>query len=357
MKKCDHYELLKKAGDLSGILGIRDSTMNDGRARGVRVFDLKNGLGLRASIFPDRGLDIPYLSFKETNIGLVTKSGISSPFSYTYSKDGADSFLRQFSGGFLTTCGITFSGAGGEDEGRELPMHGLVSNTIAENTAARQVYEQEELVLKVSGKVREARLFGENMVMEREITMFTESNRLGIVDTVQNLGCTRQPLMMLYHMNFGYPMLDNETRVYFSANKVEPQSEEARRGMERYHIMEEPQDSYAEQCFYHRTQPDSKISFAIVFNEKLKMAVKISYNPLECPILCQWKSMQSGDYALGIEPTTCGTKGRKKAREEGILRYVEANETYSYHIMVEVLTNVEEINKDIRTCKEYQFHN
>ncbi len=352
MRKSLEHEMLKKAGDLSSLYGIRDSVINDGRARGVRVFDLKNGCGLNATIFADRGLDIPYLSYKGYNIAFLSKSGISSPFSYSYSKDGLDSFLRQFSGGFLTTCGITYSGAPCIEEGKELALHGMVSNTIAENVAAQQTYQDDEAILKVTGSIREARIFAENMRLNREIIMKTESNEIYINDVVENLGYSEQPLMVLYHVNFGYPILDSGSRVYFSTKNVEPQTDFAKQGLNMYNVIEEPENIREEQCYYHTIQDDPSNSFAMLYNPKLKIAAVVHYDAIQCPILCEWKSMQSGDYALGLEPTTCGTHGRLGAKNEGVIKYLAPGKSYSYNLRFEFLDELEQINLYRDHCKE-----
>ncbi len=43
-----------------------------------------------------------------------------------------DGFLKSFTAGFLTTCGLEGAGAPSVDEGEAVPMHGTISNTPAE---------------------------------------------------------------------------------------------------------------------------------------------------------------------------------------------------------------------------------
>ena len=129
MKKSQEFELRKRCGDLNGLCGIKDYVFNDGPARGVRAFDLKNGRGLELTVLADRGLDIPYLSYKGINIGLLNKVGVRSP--HLYREDGASGFLKQFYAGMLTTCGLTYAGAAGEDGGVPLGLHGPFDNLPA----------------------------------------------------------------------------------------------------------------------------------------------------------------------------------------------------------------------------------
>ncbi len=353
MRESKKKDYLKKVGDLSCLYGIRDITYNSGRAKGVQAFDIKNGKGLHLTVFADRGMDIPFLEFKGDNMGFLSKSGISSPFSYTYTKDGADSFLRQFSAGFLTTCGVTHSGAACEDEGKELSLHGRISNTIAENVYVCEEIEDDEIVLKLCGEIREARLFEENIVLHREMKIYTEQNKIKIHDTVKNKGFKKSPVVMIYHVNLGYPLLDTGAKMYFSAKHVEPQTEFAKQGMNKYSIVEEPEDCREEQCYYHTEQENPQNSFGMLHNKKLGKAVVVRYNALQCPIMCEWKSMQSGDYALGLEPTTSGTKGRAAIREQGILKELKGQESCEFDLEFLFLDDLKEIENWSSLCKEY----
>ena len=343
MKYSERSFYLKRTGDLSSLFGIREITLNEGRAKDIRGYLVKNGKGVSLMVLRDRGMDIPVLEYKGYNIGALTKAGISSPFAYTYTKDLTDGFLRQFFGGFLTTCGMLYAGAPSSLSDQEKPLHGRLSNSIAEQVGVCEEIENDEVVLVIKGKLREARIFAENMVLQREIRIYTESNQIKLIDEVENLGFVKQPVMLIYHANFGYPMLDEGARVYFSTKNVEALTENARDNIKKYHIMEKPEDVKEEEVYYHTGESGN--DFAMLHNEKIGLAVLVEYEAAQFPILCEWKSMQSGDYALGLEPTTSGTKGFAGANKEGLVSYLEGQQKKKYEISFSFLENAEEINK------------
>ena len=127
MKKSEMQTLRQYVGDLDSIFGIKDYTYNDGPARGMRAFDVKNGKGLEMTLAADRGLDIPGLRYKGVNVSFAAKVGLRAPSLYT--EDAGRGFLKQFNAGMLTTCGITYAGAACEDGGRKLGLHGNYDNT------------------------------------------------------------------------------------------------------------------------------------------------------------------------------------------------------------------------------------
>lgn len=324
VKKSELHNLRKYAGNMETLYGIREAMLVDGPEKGVRVFDVRNGKGLEFTVLSDRGMDIPFLRYKGMNIGFGSKVEIKGP--QFYAEDGNRGFLRQFDGGFLTTCGITYAGTCTQDDGEMLGMHGPYSNTPAKHVVAEEVYEGDEIILRLRGQVREACLYGSNMLVMREIRVNTECNRIQIIDTTENQGFEPEPLMLLYHINFGYPMLDEGARLNINSKKITAKSEFAISEMDSYDRMIAPQIGRSDQCYHHEGFGEQGI--AVVENEKRKVSATIRFNTKQMPYLCEWKCMRAGDYALGIEPSVSGVQNRTLAKERGTLRYLEPGETY-----------------------------
>ena len=340
MKKSQEFALRRKACNLNALCGIKDYVINDGPGRGVRSFDLKNGRGIDVTIAADRGLDIPFLSYHGMSIGYNACMGVRSP--YMFAEDGERGFRRQFFAGMMTTCGISYAGAAGEDEGEMLGIHGVFNNTPAENVRAERTYEGDDVVLKVSGDIREG-----SLVMHRELILETERDVLRIQDVLENQGYTQSPVMLVYHVNFGYPLLDAGAQVYTSAGKVEPRNDFAAQGMDKYFMAEEPEDGRDEQCYFHSCYPHGKQAFAMLENRGTAGIVRFDKDVL--PMLCQWKNMCSGAYVMGLEPTTSGVLNRKDARENGTLSYIAPGESRRYCVEIE-LTRDENLISEYKSC-------
>ena len=333
MKRSQAFELRKWCGDPSALCGVRDFVFNDGPARGMRAFDLKNGRGIEMTVLADRGLDIPYLSYKGVNAGLLNKVGVRSP--YLYREDDAAGFLKQFYAGLLTTGGLSYAGAPCEEDGRRLGLHGPYDNLPASQARAYEDYEGDDLVLRVCGEVRESEVFGPNLLLRRQLTLDTERDELHIRDVVENQGFDTSPLMMVYHITFGYPLLDEGARTYYSTTEVEPRTEFARQGMHNYDIMEAPGVGREEQCYFH-TGHSGKDAFAMLHNEKLGIAAIVRYDSTVLPLLCEWKCMRAGEYALGLEPTSCGVVSRAEVRKNGTLTFLDSGEAREFNVTIEL---------------------
>lgn len=91
--------------------------MQEGKARGVTMLEVANRSGMQFDVNADRGMDIPFLSFNGENFGYISPCGVAAP---EYFDDQKLGFLKSFTAGFLTTCGLKIAGAPCEYE--EKPM-------------------------------------------------------------------------------------------------------------------------------------------------------------------------------------------------------------------------------------------
>jgi len=349
MSSINKREILKYVGCTSQLFGVKDYRMIGGKADGVRAVDVKNGTGLEFTVLPDRCLDIYCLSYKGVNLSYLSKTGVVAP---QYYNDRGTEWLRSFYAGMLTTCGMTQVGAACVDNGQELGLHGRVSNIPAEEVYAGSEWEGDTPVMRVKGKMREAIVFGENLILSREIVCKYGENKIHINDTVENLGYREEPLMILYHINLGYPLLSENS--FFAANSLEvvPSTDEAAKGLSEYNKCLPPTNGFLEHVFYHDLKADSEgKTFAALVNPDLNLAVAIRFNKNQLSHLTQWKQMGAGEYVMGIEPCNCHTKGRAEARKDGTLQFIKPGEVKHFNVEIEVVDGEKNINELVASTK------
>jgi hypothetical protein len=335
-------EILKYVGDLSQLFGIKEYTLTGGKAKGIKAFDLKNGSGLEFTVLADRGLDISGLSYKGMNCSYLSNAGIIAPEYYDEKGLG---FLRSFYAGFLTTCGLRNVGSSCEDNRESFGLHGRISNTPAEEVCAITSWENGLPVLTVSGKMREARFFGENLVLQREILCRYGENKILIHNNIENYGFQREPIMLLFHFNFGFPLLDESANLLISSAEILPRDQEAEKGLKSFTIFDQPTPGYSEQVFYHKLNADKegKTSVALI-NTKIGLGLSIQFNKNQLFNFTQWKQMGEGEYVLGLEPCNCYVGGRAEARKSGFLEYIDPGENKNFDLTIEILNGESEIN-------------
>lgn len=283
----------------------------------MKLYNVRNCKGLEFYICPDRCADIPRLSFKGDNMNFFSACGYVAPQYYEKAGTG---FLKSFNAGFLTTCGLTSTGAPCVDDGESTPMHGVIGNTPCDNIT--HWIENDEIHIKAI--VREASLFSHQLVLEREYIIPLNENIIYLNDTIRNIGSTTAPVQILYHCNFGYPLLSENAKLTIPAVNSVPRDARAEEGFDCWDKMEKPQRGYEEMCFFHTMKGETEVS---LFNEDIGKGLKICYDADVLPCFTQWKMMGEYDYALGLEPGNCLPTGRDDMRAKGMLEFLEPGET------------------------------
>jgi hypothetical protein len=333
-------ELMKYIGDISQVADARPAQLAAGRAKGVSVIDVNTGGGLCVSILPDRGMDMAWASYKGIPLSCVSKCGVVSP---VYHERTGFGFLRSFTVGLLTTCGLTQIGTPCEDGGEALGLHGRISNTPAEDVSIYKEWEGDEFVMRIRGKMREGAYFAEQLTLTRDVTAVMGENRIAIHDVVRNCGYRTSPFMLLYHFNFGHPLLGPETRLYHTPASITARDDAARPGLADCETFEAPQPGYQEQVFFYDMTPQSDKVFACLYNEKLAVGVFLAYRKSQLPVFTQWKHMGEGEYVCGMEPCIVAPIGRAAARESGGLQFLKPGEERRFDIELGVVDGKDEL--------------
>lgn len=199
-------DLVRRVGRMSALCGARLGQLDDGSERGVRVADVWTGSGFAFTVVLDRGMDVARADWQGRSLAWHSSTGVVTPAFFEPEGLG---WLRTFYGGLVVTCGLTYAGAPCEDEAEALGLHGRFSHLPASGVAVEQGWQGDDYQVSVRGQVRETRVFGENICLTRSITARLGENRFFLHDAVENEGFDAAEHMILYHVNIGFPALDD----------------------------------------------------------------------------------------------------------------------------------------------------
>ncbi len=337
----EYQEQKKYIGHISQLFSVKEYAYTSGKARGYRAVDVNNGAGLSFTVGIDRCMDLTSVNYKGVNLSFTTPAGIVAP--EYYSDKGLD-FLRSFAAGFLTTCGIESSGSPSVDEsGEAYPLHGRIGNTPAENVSV-DVDDSGEPSVRLKGTMREARLFGQNLRLTRELCCAYGKNEICFTDTVENIGTRISTMMMLYHFNMGYPLLSEKAELVIPYVSVRPRDDHAAEGFEHWNVVEPPIEGFAEMCYLLKLAKDADgRSFACIYNNDLDIGVVLRFDAelLECFTL--WKQVGVTEYVLGLEPCMQYPDGRNAAIADGSIRYIAPVEKKTLRFSIEILDGADDL--------------
>ncbi len=342
-QRISREELLKRVGDISQIAEARHVQLVEGNERGVDAVEFRTGTGFNFTVLPGRGMDISYAEYCGKPLCWRSSTGdVASPY---YDPEGLR-WLRNFFGGLVATCGLTTAGAPSTDQGEELGLHGRIGNTPAKHVWVDGAWDGDDYVMWAQGKMRETRVFGENLQLTRKITAKLGETRFWIQDTVENMGYETSPLMILYHINGGYPAIDGGTELISPTTSATPRDEDARVDAEHYYKIEPPTPHFRERCYYHDMKADSDgfVTAALV-NKGIPggFGFYVKYRPDQLNTFTEWKMNGEGTYTVGMEPANCRVQGRALERERGTLQFIQPGEKRQFDLEIGVLTSLAEI--------------
>jgi len=315
----DPPHLRRRIGDASQLVSTRSARLADGSEDGVRVIDARASGGLSVLILADRGLDLGPVWAAGHQVSWQSTTGVVHP-AYFAERD----WLRSFHGGLLTTCGLQNVGLPSDDEGTSHGLHGRISNVPARNVSHRVLEEDGRLVAEISGEMRETDVFGSDLLLRRRIRLPMGETVVHVEDEVVNQGFAPTAMLVLYHVNVGYPVVADGARLIGPPAQVVGRDEAAQAIVAEHASFAPPQDGAREHVFEHRLiEPGAARASISVANPDHAatggIAVTVTWDPRQLPRLWQWRMLGPGMYVTGLEPANCGLGGRSAERAAGTL--------------------------------------
>ncbi len=327
----------------SQIGGIETSVLDNGTGRNVRIAWVNTGTPLRYKIVIDRALDIADAFYAQHSLAWLSHSGITFP---RPDCDHDLEWLYTFPGGLLTTCGLSHIGGPENDQFGQRGLHGKISNSLVEIESVIQPDPLSgKLDMSITGIIKESRVFGPNLELRRTISGRLGTAEITISDKVTNRGNASAPHMILYHCNFGWPLIDEGTKIIYKGicksrgNKLD---DEIFNNRNNYKICRKPLESHrgcGEACGFIDVKPDSgNVCVVGLYNDKLKLGIEIRYNKKQLPWLTNWQHWGPGEYVTALEPGTNPPIGQGKARTQKELIFLEPGQTKTYELKISVNT-------------------
>ena len=296
-----------KISNFAQVAGIRRYVLTEGVGKGIDVIDCNSGR-LRFLVNVSKACDIMQAYYEGQNLSFVSKNGFTKR---------ELPFLKRFEGGMLYTAGLDSLGG---REGYEI--HGSFHNTPAEIISAKCGENGVEIV----AEIKDAALFGKNLVLRRRIYSALNGDALSVEDTLVNAGYADENFCLLYHVNVGYPLLDAGGKIIADVKKCVPRTPRAKEKQADAFITEDDEPNAEETCYF-LTLASPEISY---INEKSGKKFTVRYSGETLPHLVEWKSTASGDYALGIEPCT------SELDEKFAYKSIKAGEEIKFRIEMQV---------------------
>ncbi len=333
---------------------VRKSVLHGGRQEGVEVVEVDNGK-LRFTVVPTRGMSVYQVVMGELRLGWDSpvKGLVHPKYINLHTRQGLG-WLEGFNE-WMVRCGLEFFGAPGTDEfidntGKkstmDLTLHGKIGNTPA--SAVEVIVErQAPYRIAVRGRVEEAALHGPKLELWTEISTTPGASTFQISDKLTNRSAVEQEFGILYHSNYGSPLMEEGAKFFGPARQVTPINEHAAQDVSDYHVYRAPQAGFAEQVYCLRLWADENDRTMVMLrNTAADMAVSMAFSNKELPFFTLWKNPVAGEdgYVTGLEPGTGFPRNRAIERQFGRVPKLGPHQSRSFTIDFALHVGKEEVH-------------
>jgi hypothetical protein len=321
--------------------GIETSVLDNGPGRGVRIAWINTGSGLRYKLVLDRTMDIADSFYNQHCLSWINHTGVVPA---NYALNQGIEWLKGFGGGLMVTCGLSHIGGPESDEYGNRGLHGRISNQPAEIISIIQPDPlKDQFEMSITGIIKESSIFGPNLVLKRTISSILGEAKIRIHDEVTNNGNETVPHMILYHCNFGWPLVDEGAFIYWDG-KWQPGGSlldnEIFHEDGNYRSCLQPIDKHKGKgeavAFIDIIPDESRMCICGLRNPELNIDLKIKFNKSQLPWLTNWQHWGKNEYVTGLEPGTNPPIGQIRARKEGNLIYLKPGECRMYDLEIEL---------------------
>ena len=349
-----HLDEWKQMGDG---WSIRKRTLHGGKQEGIDLITVDNGV-FEIDIVPTRGMSIYEIRYGDVRIGWdAPVESLVHPSLVDLESRGGIGWLEGFNE-WMVRCGLEFAGHPGHDEAvdRDLTLHGKIGNIPASQVQVL-VSKAPTTEIRIRGIVHESFFNGPRLKLRADLVIRPGEAGFRIEDTVSNRGGQEQEFQIIYHANFGTPLLEEGSRVYAAASSIAPMDDHAAKSINRYSIYEAPQPGFQEQVYLAEPLADEAgRTTAVLVNAKQDLAVSLQWPVQQLPYLTIWKNTaaKKDGYVTGIEPATGYPYNRSVERQAGRVPTLPPGGTREFHLDVAIHDGASEVKAALESVSKIQ---
>ncbi len=311
-----------------------------------RVAFINTGSGLRLTVTLDRGGDIVEAAYNDTNLAYLTPNGYKPP-SHAYHQ--GEDWLTGWPGGLCTTCGPEHIGGPREEDGGMTMLHGRFSNTPAAVVAIKNPNPAKgDLEMRLEMIIRDSRMYGPTFEVRRSISCTLGQTEIRQHDEVTNLADDTYAHNWLYHVNLGYPLIDEGTQLVYAGKGSSWQPEGVKRTGEDYAKLKTITgnvDSHTRSTSNVvliddlKTADDGLVHIGAI-NASRGIGFELAYTPEQLPRLGNWQHLgPRGTYVCGLEPYYGSLLGKNDDPHADAVTWLKPGESRKYEMQMKVLAD------------------
>jgi len=289
-----------------GNLAVRTRRLAGGVREGVLLVELVAG-DTKVFVLPDRGLGMWKIVAGGVELGWQSPvHGPVHPRFVPLAEPSGIGWLDGFDE-LVARCGLVSNGAPDFDASGRLVhgLHGRIANLPAHHLDV--TLDEAAGTITLTGAVDETRFLVHALRMTTSLTLHAGRHRVTWTDSVKNISDRPATMQMLYHVNFGPPLLGPGSELVAAVEELAPRDVAAASDVATWNRYVAPQAGRGEQVHFARLRAAADgLASALLVGPEGRNAACLSWRTDTLPCFSLWKN-QGGladGYVTGLEPGT-----------------------------------------------------
>ncbi|MEN3753401.1 aldose 1-epimerase family protein [Mangrovibacter yixingensis] len=340
----------------SSPFSIEQTVLHGGKQEGSKLLVIKSQNGLTITLIPTRGMDILHVEGFGVRMGWDSpvKEVVNPAYMNLESRNGLG-WLEGFNE-MMVRCGYEWTGHPGTADGQLYTLHGKAGNTPASKVEV-SVSDSAPYTITVRGLLKESTFKKADLQTQTELQYVPGSSQFSIHDVLTNKGDYDHDYQIIYHSNFGQPILEEGAQFLAPIAQISPFNDYAKKGLSTWQTYAGPTKGFDEMVF--NIAPLSGANhqtLAAVVNKAGNKGAAIHFNTTQLPVLTLWKNTDTlkQGYVTGIEPGTSYAYPVTIEREQKRVKQLAPGQSAHFDLTYQLLhsaSDVNQIKQDIATIQ------
>ena len=352
-----NWQISSKQLKLSGdTFSLQQKVLHGGKQEGSKVLTITSQNGLTIALSPTRGMDLLHVNGDGVRLGWDSPvDEVVNPAYINLESRNGLGWLEGFNE-MMVRCGYEWTGHPVVKDGRIYTLHGKAGNTPASRVEVT-IDEKAPHEIRVRGLLKENTFKKANLETWTELRYVPGAKSFTLHDVLTNRGDYPHDYQIIYHSNFGTPILEKDARFIAPLKSVSPFNDYAKTGLKAWNTYDAPTKDFDEMVFNLVPKADSSgKTLAAVINSKGDKGASIEFDTHQLPLLTMWKNTDTlkQGYVTGIEPGTNYAYPVTIEKEQGRVKQLAPGQSTTFELTYTLLSSASAVNATEQRIKQIQ---
>ncbi|WP_042861663.1 aldose 1-epimerase family protein [Dickeya sp. NCPPB 3274] len=335
---------------------IEQKVLHGGRQEGSKILTITSPNGLQITLSPTRGMDLLHVTGKNIRLGWDSPvDEVVNPNTITLESRNGLGWLEGFNE-MMVRCGYEWTGHPVTSDGMIYTLHGRAGNTPASKVIV-DVSDKAPYTITVRGLLKENSFKKSNLETWTELRYVPGSESFTVHDVLTNKSDYARDYQIIYHSNFGTPILEEGARFLAPVKEISPFNDYAKAGLKSWQTYKGPTKDFDEMVFNMTPYADKEgKTLAALVNRAGDKGVSIAFDTHQLPLLTLWKNTDTlkQGYVTGIEPGTNYAYPVTIERQQGRVKKLQPGQSTTFELTYSLLSSPTAVQQTEQKVKAIQ---